>query len=353
MNGGRLGALESRHAMTVLGPVAVGDLGITLSHEHVVIDSSFLCTDPSTRGVSRDDLDWDAVRADPTAFAANWDLRDEEIAVAEVSYFASAGGRTLVEVTPETNGRDPDLLVRISRRTGVQIIMGCGYYLEVAHPSSMRNMTRKGMVDHLRAEVVSGVGTSGIRPGVLGEFGMSAPISDAEVQTLYAAGEVHLELGTPLSVHLSPRVGSREGLRVLDLLSEVGIVDYSRVVLCHLDVSIDSAIVKELLYRGATVGYDTFGHEGLLDPRGVGFASDRERVESLAELVEAGFADQIVVSQDVCLLTSWTQFGGFGYAHLLKRIVPLMEDYGISVRVRQMLFETNPARLFAYITDVA
>ena len=51
------------------------------------------------------------------------------------------GGGTLVDATSIGLGRDPVGLARISRQTGVNIVMGASYYVALSHNSEMNDMT--------------------------------------------------------------------------------------------------------------------------------------------------------------------------------------------------------------------
>jgi phosphotriesterase-related protein len=50
------------------------------------------------------------------------------VAADEILLFKHAGGRTVVDPTPRTLARDPLALARIARATGLNVVMGAGYY---------------------------------------------------------------------------------------------------------------------------------------------------------------------------------------------------------------------------------
>jgi phosphotriesterase-related protein len=52
---------------------------------------------------------------------------DEEQAVVAMDEYRQAGGQALVELTPFGVGRDPELLRRVSERTGIHVVLGTGY----------------------------------------------------------------------------------------------------------------------------------------------------------------------------------------------------------------------------------
>jgi phosphotriesterase-related protein len=92
--------------MTVRGPVEARDLGLTLAHEHLLLDRYRVTT-------LSDHL-----------------LDDPALAARELARYRAAGGGALVDLTTEDTGRDPLALRRISDETGVHVVMGCGWYRE-------------------------------------------------------------------------------------------------------------------------------------------------------------------------------------------------------------------------------
>lgn len=157
---------------TVLGDIAPEALGATLMHEHILCD----ITPPALRG--RHDLDT------PITMANRYDvdygrrphigktkLLDREIAVAEVAAFRADGGAAIVEMTIGGLAPDPLGLVDVSRRTGVQVVMGCGHYVQAFHDPA--NATRS--VEDFAAEMVASIRTGAwgtdVRAGIIGEIG--------------------------------------------------------------------------------------------------------------------------------------------------------------------------------------
>jgi len=118
-------------------------------------------------------------------------------------------------------------------------------------------------------------------------------------------------------------------------------------VISHLDEQPDTAYHRAILERGAYVEYDTFGSESYFDGDGSAEPSDRERVDCLIELLDAGFGDQLLISQDVCTKVQLLKYGGFGYGHILRSILPRLRRRGVGdATVRKLLVE-NPARVLA------
>lgn len=340
------------YAMTVTGPVPAERLGIVLPHEHISCDGSFLCTDPHARDVPLEEVDRAELAAAPMSFLRNLDLREEAVAMAEVEAFVHAGGSTLVEVTPVMgDSRDPEQLVRVSRQTGANVIMGSGWYVGAAHPPELERLSIDALADLMVGEVERGRGTGGVRPGVLGEIGTGDPLLPAEERVLRAAGRAHLRTGCPINVHMA--AGCRVVMDVLDALEDEGLADFGRVVISHMDVAIDLPQQREVAARGAMVEYDTFGHEHYPDSRGYRMPSDATRLSAIATLADEGLIESILISQDVCLRSLWRHYGGRGYAGLLGPVRERAAAIGITAAQWDTLVRDNPAQVFAYLPATA
>ena len=128
------------YARTVLGDIGGAELGITLSHEHLICDSSMWLARPPDDPLGRqlaaapeptlDTLWWH--RQFPNSNPSVLALDDEQTAIDELAVFAGLGGGALIELTSEM-GRSMPALRRISAATGVHVIAGTGHYIAAAH----------------------------------------------------------------------------------------------------------------------------------------------------------------------------------------------------------------------------
>jgi phosphotriesterase-related protein len=336
--------------MTVRGPIPVQELGVTLMHEHLLIDLSFLWDQPSFAWQeplvhSHPTLDnRGLLQVDPYVSRPNLVLDDPDLAAEELVPFRKLGGGTVVDLTTTGIQPQPAALRNLSERTGVHIVAGCGYYTQRAHPSEVAQLEEAVLVDRLVHEIEGGLDGTDVRPGIIGEIGTSSPIHPHEAKVLRVAAAAQARTGLAINVHVA--IFFRETLAALDILERAG-ADLSRVVISHLDEQPDTAYHRAILERGAYVEYDTFGSESYFDGRGAAEPSDRERVNALLELLEAGFADRLLISQDVCTKMQLLRYGGVGYAHILRTVVPRLQRRGVDeATVRKLLVE-NPARVLA------
>ncbi|MCK4387351.1 MAG: phosphotriesterase-related protein, partial [Dehalococcoidia bacterium] len=218
---------------TVLGPIAPEDLGITLPHEHLISDGSCWFVEPSEATEK-------AMVHHPVTLDILWWLRyhlfqnmddllllDEQEAIKEAIHFKLAGGNSIVELSNIGLGRDPAALARISRSTGLNVIMGSGYYLAVSHGPEMDAKTEEEITDEIVRDIMVGAGNSGIRSGIIGEIGCSWPLADNERKSLRAAARAQQLTGAALNVH--PGQGEEAAMEIVKILGDAG-ADLTRTV---------------------------------------------------------------------------------------------------------------------------
>lgn len=343
--------LGSGQVMTVLGPVAVEDLGVTLMHEHLLNDCRCWWHPPTTperqylaEGPVRPEI-LGELRMDPFVNRDNCALDDETAAIAELAPFRAQGGRTVVDPTCRGIGRNPAALVRISRATGLQIVMGAGYYLETSHPPELAAMSADAIADEIVRDALEGVDGSGVRIGLIGEIGVGAAFTAAEEKSLRGAARAQARTGLPLMVHLPGWF--RHGHRVLDIVEAEG-GDLRHTVLCHMNPSFDDVDYQtSLARRGAFIEYDMIGMDYFYADQGVQCPADWQIAPAIRRLLDWGYGDRLLLSQDVFLKMMLTRHGGFGYAYLLRHFVPRLERLGVERAAIEALLVLNPRRVFS------
>jgi len=342
--------------MTVSGPVPKDALGVTLPHEHLFVDLRWACrssTEATRAALLEEPVAMSrlgALKRDPTVIKDNLVLSDPELTAAEALEFKKAGGGTIVEPSSFGTGRSPLALRDVANLTRINVVMGCGFYLHGALPAAIIEETEEKLAQMVLQEIRLGVGDTGIRPGIIGEIGVRPSIEDWERKSLRVAAQAHRESGLPISVHIQavPTIpgfaDDPNGLAVLDLLEEQG-VRPDKVVICHTDARVRLEYVKGIMDRGAYAEFDHIGEEFYIDSADFHMDSDMQRVEALAELVRSGYEKRILISQDVCFKTDLVAYGGWGYAHILNHVVPMMTKRGISRESIRTIMVDNPADL--------
>jgi len=341
-------------AQTVLGPIAGEAMGITLPHEHLLIDFEVMFREPATgaeRGLSRQpvslaNLGW--VRHHFSSNLDNLQLLDETVARDEALLFKHAGGQTFVDPTNRGLARDPLALARVARATGLNIIMGSGYYVAAAHPPGMDARTVDDIARELVTDLTVGIDGTGVRAGFIGEIGTTWPWTDNEKKVVRAAVAAQRETDAALMIH--PGRHERLPLAIVDFVRKEG-ADLERTIMCHIERTIaDRGVLLELAATGVRLEYDLFGLETSYYPYNPAFdmPNDGERMRQILFLIERGHLVQILVSHDIAYKHCLTKWGGFGYHHLLVNVIPRLRDRGADDRTIQTLLVDNPRRAFTY-----
>ncbi len=336
--------------MTVLGEISAQELGVTLTHEHLLIDltclfstpqstdRAFLVGEPVTPALR------DTLVSDPYHCWDNLLLQDVNVQARELTDFKKLGGGCVVDLSTRTLGPYPEQLAQLASRTGLHIIAGTGFYIGKAHPAWVKDADVGELEEFMLKEIQEGINGSSIKAGIIGEIGTSSPVFPDEEKVLRAAVRVQKQTGLAINVHLS--IFQREGHAVLDLLEAEGAA-IDRVVFSHVDESNDISYAKSLAERGVFVELDTFGSEFAFAESAKKEPTDWERIDMLLDLIEAGYEDRILLSQDICNKIHLLQFGGYGYGHILRAIVPRLEKREVSAETLNKILVRNPARMIS------
>lgn len=342
--------VKSGSVMTVLGPIPAERMGVTLMHEHILLDASKLWQCPckaSEMAIAEAPVSIENIgelRMNPFLSRDNCFLLDVNLAAGELGRFSELGGDTVVDPTNFGIGRDPEALQRIARRTKLNIVMGSGFYLEPSHPAWFTAMD----LDEATAFIVEDVGGGATQPavmaGIIGEIGISKSFTPAEEKSLRAAARASRITGVPLSIHLPG--WERLAHRVLDVVEGEG-ADLAHTVLCHMNPSHDDLDYQvALAKRGAFLEYDMIGMDYYYADQDAQSPSDEENARAIRALIDRGFGSQVLMSQDVFLKIMLTRFGGFGYAYILKHFVPRLKRHGIDQAAIDLMLRANPVRVF-------
>lgn len=306
------------NAMTVRGPIEPEALGITLSHDHVLIDAWEFFGKPHYEVI----------------------LDDEEIMIEEAQYFKAAGGGTICDPTNIGIGRNPSGLARVSEASGVNILMGAGWYRESVYPRYIYETSTNDLADMLVREIIEGVDGLGIRPGFIGEIGTErGAFTPANERVFRAAARAHLRTGCSILTHTTH--WGELALEQLDLLAEEGVAA-KHVVISHLG---DRRGIKwwlPIAERGAYLSVDNLAEIA-------GYAPLEFRADNVAALCAEGLAGQIMLSNDICALDKLRTYGGVGYANVIENFLPMLRARGVPEEDIVQMTVRNPAAAFQFV----
>jgi long-chain acyl-CoA synthetase len=309
---------------TATGVVDSAALGRTLMHEHV-----FVLT-PDVQ--------------------ANHDEWDEEAAVADavgkLSELAAAGYDTIVDPTVIGLGRYVPRIVRVAEQVDLSIIVATGvytydtvpFYFQHRGPALLPDLPDP-MIDMFIRDLTIGIpGTNGVRAAFLksaiDHFGMTRDVE----RILRATARAHRATGAPITLHTHP--GSKTGLDAHRVLAEEG-VDPSRVVLGHSGDTDDIDHLVELADLGYLLGMDRFGVDTI--------APVEQRVRTVVEMVNRGYVDRMVLSQDASCYFDWLDpaFAGalpnWHYLHIENDVLPALRKDGVTDEQIDQIAHREPA----------
>lgn len=350
---------------TVLGDIDSTELGVTMTHEHCLVDLRNWFVEP-TEASRRADIDrpiemsmlGELRRRQMSTTKTNLLLSDEKVAVDELEHYTGLGGGSIVDLSCIGIGRDPVALQRISRKTGLNIVMGTGFYVEGAHPDMVRNASIDDLAQIMIDDIEIGTGPYRVKAGVIGEVGISgvkkgdgttktSAITPDEEKSLRASARAALATGVAVSVHTDVRP-PRAAPIAIDILADEGL-PVNRMIIGHLDQVHDLDYSMAVAERGAYVQYDAWGREYYREEWGYGIVMGQDiwRADFVKHLVDAGHGEQLLFAQDVCFKSDLRTYGGYGYGHILKSIVPMLEAKGVTPEAIRTILVDNPARALA------
>ena len=306
---------NQREVISVNGVIRPDQMGVTYTHEHLFLD---------------------AMDHYP-GYGYALVIDDEEVMAKEIAEFTSRGGQTVCDVTLDEIGRDPARLVRFSKRAGIHVLMGCGWYRDFGYPPIVEEKTSRELADVLVREIEVGVGDTGIRAGFIGEIGTGRHhVKPAEERVFRAAALAQARTGVAITTHTT-RWGTL-ALEQIAMLEEFG-ADLSRVIIGHLGDRVGVQFLLPIAEKGVYLEVDNIGY---LD-----YQPEWVRADNVAALVKAGFANRVLLSEDICMLNHLKYTGGKGYGYIFEVFLPLLRERGVTQEQIHQMMVINPASAFS------
>jgi phosphotriesterase-related protein len=294
---------------TVNGDILKDKLGITMAHEHFIVDLDRVRKD----GVSK--------------------IETVDEVVPEIKKMMELGVESAFEVTTNDMGRDPLKLKEISDITGLNIVCSTGFYLSEYHPDKLNDMSKEEIACIYIKDLTEGIDNTGIKAGLIGEIASNkTSFIGNEKKILEAAGIASVKTGSAISTH----TGKFTAMETIDILLKEG-VNPDKVIIGHQDLIDDTNYHISLLQRGINIGFDTCGKSA--------YVKDEIRASNIMKLIEKGYGDHIVLSNDVSRRTYFTSYNQNGYLSVMNIVVPLLKEYGINDTDLHKLLVENPSRI--------
>ncbi|MBB6714509.1 phosphotriesterase family protein [Clostridium gasigenes] len=295
---------------TVCGLIDKKELGITLAHEHIIIDLSLIRNEQ------------DSV------------LDNCKTMINEISYGKKLGLQSIVEVTNEGMGRNHLKLKYISEKAKVNIVASTGFYMEKYYDNKALDNAEEKIAEIMIKELTFGIDDTNIRAGIIGEIGSSLnTITELEKKVFNACIIASEKTGAAITTHCD--LGTM-GLEQAMLFSRSGI-NLDKVIIGHSDLNRDYKVIEKILSSGVNVAFDTISKNSYLD--------DDVRLYNLLKLLEMGYEDKIVLSQDLTRKSHLKINNGTGYTAVLGGFISKLKINGVDSKILSKLIGGNIARV--------
>ncbi|MBN1999332.1 phosphotriesterase [candidate division KSB1 bacterium] len=301
--------------MTVNGPISPADLGVTLTHEHVLVDF-----------IGADSVTADRYNADSVFFTV----------LPHLEQVHEAGCHTLVECTPAYLGRDPSLLHRLSLASRLHILTNTGYYGAMNNkylPEYAKNETAEQLARRWIDEWENGIDETGIKPGFIKIGVASGSLSELHRKLVRAAALTHLKTGLIIAAHTGPAEGAFDEI---DELQKSG-VSANAFIWVHAQAEKNYEKHIEAAKSGAWISFDGY-YSGKTE----------QYVEMLQNMKSNRLLSRVLLSHDA----GWYHVGEPGggnfrnYESVFKELLPALTENGFSQQEIDQMMVENPKQAF-------
>lgn len=312
---------------TVLGDIQPEEMGLTYSHEHIVIEESF-----------------------PTLANPAFILNDTARISAELSDLYRLGGRTMVDTMPAACGRNVVKLAEVSRISGVNIIAPTGIHLEIYYPPNhwRYHLSVEELTELFIKDITEGIDEydyccpvvkrTHYKAGMIKLATGDEKITDHQRKIFEAVVNAHRETGAPILTHTN---GGKLAMEQVELFLKLG-ANLNHVVISHVDKQRDLTFHRDLLQTGVYVEYDS--HFRFMD-------KGDDWTYRLLESVLPDYSSRVVIGMDMAKNTYWKSYGGKpGLTYLLTEFRQELEIRGIGDYFNELFF-SNPKNLYSFKND--
>ncbi len=304
---------------TILGDIDPSEVGVCMPHEHLITRPTEAVLNTPDQILMMDSVD-----------AAVQILQD----------FKDAGGDTMGELTPKSWGRNTLGMVRASREVGAHVIATTGFICQkLGIPHDMKYQSINEVADEMIAEITEGMDGTEHKAGMVKAGTSYMKVTDSEEKVLRAAARAAIETGVPLHTHTST---GTMGIEQIEIVTDEGL-DPERMIIAHVDRNPDLWYHRQMLNKGVYLIYD--------GPGKAKYYPDSVRIELLRQLVDDGFANKLMISNDIGKRSYHPAYGGGpGHPWILKKFLPRLLDEGFSQETIDTFMRDNPARIYTMVS---
>ncbi|QNL49408.1 phosphotriesterase [Olivibacter sp. SDN3] len=302
--------------MTVNGPISLDKAGLTLPHEHVLVD--FIGADKvNVNRYNRDDV--------------------FETALPYLKQAKTLGCHTLVECTPAWLGRDVRLLQKLAIASNLHIITNTGYYgasQEKYLPSNTYTDSAEKLASYWTGEWEDGIDGTDIKPGFIKSGVDSHPLTKTQRKLIEAAALTHLNTGLTIGIHTG---SGKAALEEMNIIKSMG-VRPSAWIWIHAQNESNRSTHLQVAEAGGWVSFDG------LTAQSVGIYT-----QFLKDMKAHQLLNKALISHDAGWYHVGEPKGGNfrPYDTVFKILIPILRKEGFSKEDIDLLFHSNPINALA------
>lgn len=309
---------------SILGDIPSEQMGVTYSHEHIVIEESF-----------------------PTLGNADFLLNDVDKITSELKGLKALGCSTMVDTMPANAGRNVIKSAGISKQTGINIIIPTGMHLEIYYPPShwRYSYTEDQLTYLFIGDIVTGIDKydyngpiterTTYKAGLIKLATGDGPFTQHQEKIFRAVVNAHRETGVPILTHTN---NGNQAIEQAELFEKLG-ADLNHIVLSHVDRNKDFEYHQALMQTGVSVEYDSAFRWK---------KDDENWTYTLLEKLLPLYPNQITAGMDAARNTYWRSYGGKpGLDYLLTTFVEELDKRGLKPYFNN-IFLDNPRRIFSF-----
>lgn len=310
---------------TILTDIRPFEMGITYSHEHIVIEQGY-----------------------PTLGNPEFLLNDTGKIIQELNGLKALGCSTMVDTMPSNAGRNVIKSAEISAATGIHMIIPTGIHLEIYYPAShWRYQYTEDQLTRLFIEdIFTGIDKydyngplverTSHKAGLIKLATGDESFTPHQEKIFRAVVNAHRTTGAPILTHTNY---GKHALAQAVLFDKLG-ADLQHVVLSHVDRNKDLGYHNELMQTGVSVEYDSAFR----------WKKDEENwTYTLLEKLLPLYPDQITAGMDAARNTYWRSYGGKpGLDYLLTTFTDELKQRGLANYTNKIFIDT-PARIFSFM----
>ena len=342
---------EGNLAKTVCGFIESKNLGNVLHNEHILFDQSTLLkktTQPQSNkkefntALTPETLGW--IRHHGVQNINNFKMTNFDTAISELKFYKQFGGDSIVDVTNVDLGRDPVGLAKISKITNINIIMGSSPRIS----NKQIKLSEESISDQIIKEINMGSDNSEITAGIIGEIRCTWPIDTINKKILIASGYAQKLTGAPITIHPAKNLNSPQS--ILKILEQSG-TNLNQVILNNLDKTVfEKSQFIDIVNSGCYIGLDLFGLEKSFTSiyPNTSIPNDGRRMDIIEYLINNGFEEKILISQNISTKDRLLSYGGHGYFYVLNQVIPRMKKRGFTKKIIEKLTQTNPQSALSF-----